>query len=66
MRSIFGLDGESEHLLVNAAGKIFINCATISPQVHIDVEKAAHSAGAHSLEACMASSICQARRGRSI
>jgi 3-hydroxyisobutyrate dehydrogenase len=48
---------------VNAAGKIFINCATISPQVHIDVEKAAHSAGAHSLEACMASSICQAREG---
>jgi 3-hydroxyisobutyrate dehydrogenase len=63
MRSIFGLGGESEHLLVNAAGKIFINCATISPQVHIDVEKAAHSAGAHSLEACMASSICQAREG---
>jgi 3-hydroxyisobutyrate dehydrogenase len=63
MRSIFGLGGESEHLLVNAAGKIFINCATVSPHVHIDVEKAAHSAGAHSLEACMASSITQARQG---
>jgi 3-hydroxyisobutyrate dehydrogenase-like beta-hydroxyacid dehydrogenase len=63
MRSIFGLGGEGEHLLVNAAGKIFINCATVSPHVHIDVENAAHSAGAHSLEACMASSITQARQG---
>ena len=33
MRSIFGLGGEEDdHLLVNAAGKIFINCATISPR----------------------------------
>jgi 3-hydroxyisobutyrate dehydrogenase len=63
MRSIFGLGGETEHLLVDSAGKIFINCATISPQVHIDVERAAQSAGAHSLEACMASSITQARQG---
>jgi 3-hydroxyisobutyrate dehydrogenase len=63
MRSIFGLDGEADHLLVNAAGKIFVNCATISPKGHLDVEKAAHAAGAHSLEACMASSITQARQG---
>jgi 3-hydroxyisobutyrate dehydrogenase len=63
MRRIFGLDGEAEHLLVNAAGKIFVNCATISPKGHLDVEKAAHAAGAHSLEACMASSITQARQG---
>jgi 3-hydroxyisobutyrate dehydrogenase len=63
MRSIFGLGGETKNLLVNSAGKIFINCATISPQVHVDVEKAAQSAGARSLEACMASSITQAREG---
>ena len=63
MRSIFGLSGETDHLLVNSARKIFINCATISPRCHVDVEKAAHSAGAHSLEACMASSITQAREG---
>jgi 3-hydroxyisobutyrate dehydrogenase len=63
MRSIFGLDGEKQNLLVNAAGKIFINCATVSPQVHVDVEKAAQVAGARSLEACMASSITQARAG---
>jgi 3-hydroxyisobutyrate dehydrogenase len=63
MRTIFGLGGESDHLLIGSADKIFINCATISPQVHIDVEIAAHAAGADSLEACMASSITQARQG---
>jgi 3-hydroxyisobutyrate dehydrogenase len=63
MRSVFGLGGETQNLLVNSTGKIFINCATISPQVHVDVEKAAQSAGARSLEACMASSITQARAG---
>ena len=62
MRSIFGLRA-GRPLLVNAAGKIFINCATISPEVHIEVEKGARSAGAQSLEACMASSITQARQG---
>jgi 3-hydroxyisobutyrate dehydrogenase len=50
-------------LLKNARGKLFINCATISPQVHIDVEKYAEASGAQSLEACMASSITQAREG---
>src|SRR5688572_1544024 len=50
-------------LLKNAAGKLFINCATISPQTHIDVEKFAEASGAQSLEACMASSITQAREG---
>lgn len=50
-------------LLKNAKGKLFINCATISPQVHIDVEKFAEASGAQSLEACMASSITQAREG---
>jgi 3-hydroxyisobutyrate dehydrogenase-like beta-hydroxyacid dehydrogenase len=63
MRTIFGLGGEADHLLVGSSGKIFINCATISPQVHIEVEQAAHAAGADSLEACMASSITQARQG---
>jgi 3-hydroxyisobutyrate dehydrogenase len=63
MRAIFGLDGGPDHLLVNASGKIFVNCATISPKAHLDVEKAALTAGAHSLEACMASSITQARQG---
>ena len=63
MRAIFGLGGQDDHLLKNASGRIFINCATVSPQVHRDVEKAAKAAGANSLEACMASSITQAREG---
>jgi 3-hydroxyisobutyrate dehydrogenase len=50
-------------LLSRAKGKIFVNCATISPDVHVWVEGKAEKAGAHSLEACMASSITQAREG---
>src|SRR5947209_13822809 len=62
MRAIFS--GSGDNLLKNASGKLFINCATVSPQVHVDVEKLAEQAGAESLEACMASSIPQAREGR--
>jgi 3-hydroxyisobutyrate dehydrogenase len=62
MRNIFS--GAGDNLLVNARGKLFINCATLSPQVHVDVEKLAEKAGAESLEACMASSITQAREGK--
>lgn len=50
-------------LLRNAKGKVFVNCATLSPEVHVEVEKLAKKAGAESLEACMASSITQAREG---
>ncbi|MBA3881514.1 MAG: NAD(P)-dependent oxidoreductase [Chthoniobacterales bacterium] len=60
MRSIFSGD---DNLLANAAGKLFINCATISPQVHMEVEQLASGVGAETLEACMASSITQAREG---
>ena len=61
MRAIFAEQGDS--LLVGAKGKLFVNCATVSPQVHLDVEALAHQVGAESLEACMASSITQAREG---
>ncbi|HEX4640363.1 MAG TPA: NAD(P)-dependent oxidoreductase [Chthoniobacterales bacterium] len=53
----------ADNLLVNARGKLFINCATVSPQIHCQVEQWAEAAGASSLEACMASSITQAREG---
>src|SRR5207302_8383792 len=56
--------GPGDNLLVNARGKLFINCATISPLVHVEIEKLAQQAGAESLEACMASSITQAREGK--
>src|SRR5882672_1410235 len=62
MRQIFS--GSGDNLLVPEHGKLFINCATISPQVHVDVEKLSEKAGAQSLEACMASSITQAREGK--
>ena len=50
-------------LLSRARGKLFINCATITPDVHRWIEGRAEKAGAQSLEACMASSIPQAREG---
>ena len=62
MRQIFSEDAE-DSLLKDAGGTTFINCATISPQVHVDVEQLAEKHGASSLEGCMASSITQAREG---
>ena len=50
-------------LLSRARGKLFINCATVTPDMHVWVEAKAAKAGAQSLEACMASSITQARQG---
>jgi 3-hydroxyisobutyrate dehydrogenase len=50
-------------LLSRAKGKLFINCATVTPDIHVWVEAKAEKAGAQSLEACMASSITQARQG---
>lgn len=61
MYRIFATSGDS--LLAEARGKIFVNCATVSPKVHVDVERLAQERGADSLEACMASSIPQARNG---
>ena len=55
--------GKKDNLLKGAKGRTFINCATVSPKTHIAVEKLAKKAGAASLEACMASSINQARAG---
>ena len=62
MRKIFSEDAE-DSLLKGASGTTFINCATISPQVHVDVEQLVEKHGASSLEGCMASSITQAREG---
>lgn len=50
-------------LLRRAKGRLFINCATVTPSVHAWVEQKAEKAKAQSLEACMASSITQAREG---
>jgi 3-hydroxyisobutyrate dehydrogenase len=55
----FGVD----NLLGDASGKVFINCATLSPGIHSRIGEAAKAVGAVCLEACMASSIPQAREG---
>jgi 3-hydroxyisobutyrate dehydrogenase-like beta-hydroxyacid dehydrogenase len=54
---------EGDNLLTGASGKVFINCATISPQTHIDLAEKTKAAGGEYLEGCMASSISQAREG---
>jgi 3-hydroxyisobutyrate dehydrogenase len=61
MRQIFS--GQDDNLLTNAKDKLFINCATVSPDVHLEAEGWAQKVGAQTLEACMASSITQAREG---
>jgi 3-hydroxyisobutyrate dehydrogenase len=59
--AVFSAGGDS--LLLRAKGKVFLNCATITPATHVEVERRANAVGAHTLEACMASSIPQARNG---
>lgn len=58
---VFAESGDS--LLTGATGKVFVNCATITPKTHVEVSRRATAVGAASLEACMASSIPQARNG---
>ncbi len=61
MLSIFAENGDS--LLSGAAGKLFINCATLTPKVHAEAQRRAKAKGAQAIEACMAGSIPQARSG---
>jgi 3-hydroxyisobutyrate dehydrogenase len=61
MRDIFlGPD----NLFKQAEGKLFINCATVSPAVQIEIEKRGTELGAEVLEAPMASSMTHARDGK--
>ncbi|MBI5691487.1 MAG: NAD(P)-dependent oxidoreductase [Verrucomicrobia bacterium] len=59
--AIFAPTGDS--LLTGASGRCFVNCATVSPATHLEVERRARRVGAITLEGCMASSIPQARAG---
>jgi 3-hydroxyisobutyrate dehydrogenase-like beta-hydroxyacid dehydrogenase len=52
-----------DNLFIGANDRLFINCATLSPSVHKKLDSAASGFGAQCLEACMASSIPQARNG---
>ncbi|MEO7414753.1 MAG: NAD(P)-dependent oxidoreductase [Opitutaceae bacterium] len=58
---LFPETGDS--LLVGARGKQFINCATVTPKIHVEIERRVRAIGAEVIEACMASSIPQARAG---
>ena len=60
MKGIFNGTGS---LLARAHRRLFINCATVSPATHERVEQWASKHEAQTLEACMASSITQAREG---
>jgi len=53
----------ADNLFTGAEGRVFINCATLTPGIHKQLEQAAAQVGARCLEACMASSIPQARNG---
>ena len=62
MRAIYAEETPSS-LLTFAKDRLFINCATITPSVHVEIEEAVERHGGACLEACMASSITQARQG---
>ena len=62
MRAIYAEETPSS-LLAFAKDRLFINCATITPSVHVEIEEAVERHGGACLEACMASSITQARQG---
>src|SRR5271154_7508129 len=47
MHRIFAESGDS--LLEGSAGKIFVNCATLTPSVHVEIQALAEARGAHSL-----------------
>jgi 3-hydroxyisobutyrate dehydrogenase-like beta-hydroxyacid dehydrogenase len=62
MRDIYA-EQDQASLTAHAKGRLFINCATLTPALHIDIEQAVEQQGGAALEACMAGSITQARQG---
>jgi 3-hydroxyisobutyrate dehydrogenase-like beta-hydroxyacid dehydrogenase len=62
MRDIYA-EQDPTGLTAHAKDRLFINCATLTPALHIDIEQAIERHGGAALEACMASSITQARQG---
>ena len=62
MHAIFA-ESDGNSLLAHPQDRLFINCATLTPEVHLEIERLVTARGGESLEACMASSITQARQG---
>lgn len=55
-------DGD-DNLLLEGGNKTLIHCATLSPATQVELASRANQVGIVTLEACMASSIPQARNG---
>ena len=62
MRQIYSTGGP-DSLLRQVAHRLFINCATLSPDIQTEIQTQVELEGGQCLEACMASSITQARQG---
>jgi 3-hydroxyisobutyrate dehydrogenase len=62
MRQIYSIGGP-DSLLRQASNRLFINCATLSPDIQTEIQTLIEQEGGQCLEACMASSITQARQG---
>ncbi len=62
MREIYA-EQDRVSLLAHAKDRLFVNCATLTPKLHVDIEQAVERHGGSALEACMAGSITQARQG---
>ncbi len=62
MRDIYA-EQDTTSLMTHAKSRLFINCATVTPALHAEIEQAVERHGGATLEACMASSITQARQG---
>ena len=59
--SLFAEKGDT--LFAGATGKVFVNCATVSPKTHVEIERRGKKSWVFTLECCIASSLPQARDG---
>lgn len=62
MHEVFA-EASPTSLLAHTKGRLFINFATVNPEVHVEIEALVERHGGTNLEALMASSITQAREG---
>lgn len=61
MLAFYARHGDS--LLIGAEGRLFVNCATVSPETHAKIEENASLAGAEVMEACLTPCSNQAETG---
>lgn len=61
MDRIYGNSGDS--LLLGGPDMLFVNTATVSPEMHIEIERRTAAQGSLSLEACLLGTVPHARAG---